>query len=332
MKHIWEPFLEKLLDEGRRLGICRKRPWARSMGLLFLMTIPVAILAALVPIRAWHVSIAAAVVISMVSVFVFWWLLENVGGTHTLTAAGETLATGWKRERAVLAACSLSLDPASLERFAFAVAARAQAVPGTPGAAAGLPRRAASVAAGPPPETHEQAPREIWSSFSGAWRRVVPEPTSGLGSGGAEPGMMFSLAGITLALTVVPVLMTMDSVTFRWLTAPLALGMLATAAVLVVLGLGTVSRRAVLPKTATFDGQVIARWQERVENDNGSSTAQRTAIDDGRRAWACSLPFVYQQFAVGDLVQVTFSPRTGDLQKVRLTARPRTQHSGGNSG
>jgi hypothetical protein len=57
-----------------------------------------------------------------------------------------------------------------------------------------------------------------------------------------------------------------------------------------------------------------------------------SAIDDGQRAWTCSLSYVYQAFAVGDLVQVTFSPRTGDLKKVRLTARPRTEHSGGNPG
>lgn len=194
VKNTWEPFQEKLLEEGRHLGICRKRPWARSMGLLFLMTIPVAILAALLPIRVWHVGIATAVVISLVSVFLFWWLLENLGGTHRLTDAGQALAAGWKRDRASLAACPFSLDPASLERFAFAVAARAQAAPTTPGAA-GLSRRAAAAAAGPPQETREP-PREIWSSFSGTWRQVTPQSTDGLGTGGPEPGMMFSLAGI----------------------------------------------------------------------------------------------------------------------------------------
>jgi len=193
------------------------------------------------------------------------------------------------------------------------------------------PRRPARPASGPPAETREP-PREIWSSFSGTWRQVTPQSTDGLGTGGPEPGMMFSLAGITLGLTAVPVLMAMGPGTSRWIGAPLALGLVATAAILIVLGLGTVSRRTALPKTATFDGQVIARWQERTDNENGSSTAQCTAIDDGQRAWTCSLSYVYQAFAVGDLVQVTFSPRTGELKKVRLTARPRTEHSGGNPG
>jgi hypothetical protein len=81
-----------------------------------------------------------------------------------------------------------------------------------------------------------------------------------------------------------------------------------------------------------FDGQVIARWQERVENENGASTAYGTVIDDGRRAWICSPRHVYDYFAVGDLVQVMFSPRTGDLQKVRLTARPRAEPRGESRG
>jgi hypothetical protein len=58
--------------------------------------------------------------------------------------------------------------------------------------------------------------------------------------------MMFSLAGITLGLTAVPVLMAMSPGNFRWIGAPLALGLVATAAILIVLGLGTVSRRAAL--------------------------------------------------------------------------------------
>jgi hypothetical protein len=122
--------------------------------------------------------------------------------------------------------------------------------------------------------------------------------------------------------------MAMSPGNFRWIGAPLALGLVATAAILIVLGLGTVSRRAALPKIAMFDGQVIARWQEPTDNENGSSTAQCTAIDDGQRAWTCSLSYVYRTFAVGGLVQVTFSPRTGELKQVRLSARPRTGQSG----
>src|SRR5262249_33102932 len=203
--------------------------------------------------------------------------------------------------------------------YAFAIAAGAQAAP----MGAAPPRRPGRSASGPPAETRD-SPREIWSSFSGTWRQVTPQATDGLGTGGPEPGMMFSLAGITLGLAIVPVLMAMSPGTFRWIGAPLALGLVAAAAILIFLGMGTVSRRAALSKTAMFDGQVIARWEERVENENGASTAHCSAIDDGQRAWICSLRHVYDYFAVGDLVQITFSPRTGDLQHVRLTPRSRT--------
>jgi hypothetical protein len=165
-------------------------------------------------------------------------------------------------------------------------------------------------------------PDRIWSSFSGTWRQVSPETSPGLGTGGAEPGMMFSLAGLTLALIVVAVLITMDEA--AWVTGPVVIAMVAVAAVLIVKGMGTVSRRAAMPKSRTFDGQVIAHWQERTDSETGSGLVQCTAIDDGQRAWIFSQQHLYQHFPVGSLVQVTVSPRTGDLQQVvpRSGARP----------
>jgi hypothetical protein len=129
--------------------------------------------------------------------------------------------------------------------------------------------------------------------------------------------MMFSFAGITLAMTVVAVLMTLNTI----FLVPVTLTMLAVAFVLAALGMGTVSRRSAMPKTATLDGQVIARWQERVEDTEGSGIAWRTVIDDGQRAWIFSERHVYQMVTLGDLVQVMFSPRTGELQKLTVTAR-----------
>jgi hypothetical protein len=171
VKNTWKPFQEQLLEEGRRLGICRKRPWIRSMGLLFLITIPVAVLAAVVPMRIWHVGTGGAILISGLSVLAFWWLLEAMG-TDMLTSGGADLAAEWQRERAGPAVAGPfpgGLDPASLERYAFAIAAGAQAAP----AGAAALRRPARSASGPPAETREP-PREIWSSFSGTWRQVTP--------------------------------------------------------------------------------------------------------------------------------------------------------------
>jgi hypothetical protein len=162
-----------------------------------------------------------------------------------------------------------------------------------------------------------ERPAEIWSSFSGTWRQITPESSEGLGSGGPEPGMMFSFAGVTFGMTVVAVLMTINTV----FLVPVTLVMVAVAFILAAQGMRTVSRRWALPKTATFDGQVIARWQERVEDTEGRGIVQRAVIDDGQRAWTFSGPRVYPRVTVGDLVQVTFSPRTGELQKLTVTAR-----------
>ena len=157
----------------------------------------------------------------------------------------------------------------------------------------------------------------VMSSWAKVWRRVTPEPSSGLGTGGPEPGMMFSLAGITLGLTVVVVLMTINTVAL----IPVTFGMLAVAVILATLGMGTVRRRFARPKSATFDGQVVARWQERVEDTEGRGIVGCAAIDDGERAWIFHAPHVYRGVAVGDLVEVTVSPRTGDLQGLTVTAR-----------
>jgi hypothetical protein len=316
---IWKPFRDKLLAEGRRLGISRKNLWARPAGILvlFVISIVIAFLVGFVPHRLWHVSVGEAVFIGVLSWFPVAKVLE-AWGADVLTAAGAALAAQWERERAVLAAAGPSpegLDQASLERHAFAVAAGA--VPGTP--VGGPPRRAGrttGTAAGPSPET-SKCPAEIWSSFSGTWRQVTPESSEGLGSGGPEPGMMFSFAGITLGMTVVAVLMTINTI----FLVPVTLAMVAVAAFLAAQGMGTVSRRSAMPKAATFDGQVIARWQEEVEDTEGSGIARCSVIDDGQRAWIFSQPHIYQMVTVGDLVTVTFSPRTGELQKLTVTAR-----------
>jgi hypothetical protein len=314
----WNPFRDKLVAEGRRLGICRKNLWARPAGILFLFLISVviAILVALVPHLIWHAGVGECVVIGVLSWFVVAKVLEALG-QDVLTAAGAALAARWEGERAALAAAGPfagRLDPASLERQAFAIAAGALTVPGRP--AAGPPRRparTARAAAGPPPQTRER-PAEIWSSFSGTWRQVTPEPSSGLGTGGPDVQLRRDHARAdrrgradhhgTVALI------------------PVTSGMVTLAGILTALGLGTVRRRFALPKSATFDGQVVARWQERVEDTEGSGIVRCTAIDDGERAWIFSASHVYRSAAVGDLVTVTVSPRTGDLQGLTVSARP----------
>jgi hypothetical protein len=85
----WNPFREKLVAEGRRLGICRKNLWARPAGilLLFLISILIASLVALAPRLIWHVSIGECVLIGVLSWFPVAKVLEALG-QDVLTAAG----------------------------------------------------------------------------------------------------------------------------------------------------------------------------------------------------------------------------------------------------
>jgi hypothetical protein len=68
--------------------------------------------------------------------------------------------------------------------------------------------------------------------------------------------MMFSLAGITLGLTVAAVLITMGTVAL----IPVTFGMVAVAVILAALGLGTVRRRFALPvspRTGDLQGLTV---------------------------------------------------------------------------
>jgi hypothetical protein len=332
VRGIWDPFKEKLVAEARRRGICRSPRWATTRPVLtfFAVTAAVAALAALATTQVRpSAGIGGALGISAAAVIVSWWFLGWLAEDR-LTGTGSALAAGWQREREALAAAGVSWNdpaPTALHRRAFAIAA------GIPGAAPGPPgpgqRRAGGLRAGPPPEKRER-PAELWSSFSGTWRQVTPELSRGLRHPGAEPGIMFALAGVAFLLTLLAVWMGLTNDPLRWVAGQPALVLAATAATLTAVGVHMRARRSSVPKTATFDGQVIGRWQEVVRDSEGSGRVPCTAVDDGERAWIFSEAYVYNYVAVGDLVQVTVSPRSGALLRLTVTARARAEGAGGN--
>lgn len=334
---IWDPFKEKLFAEARRREICRRLLPAttRPVSAFFAATVAVAVLAALATalVRAFirpPAGIGGAFGISAAAVIAFWWFLGLLARDR-LTGTGSALAARWQRERAAIAAAGASWNdpgPMPLQRRAFALAA------GIPGAAPGPPaphpqRRAAGLRAGPPPEKRE-SPAEIWSSFSGTWRRVTPEPSMGLRRAGAEPGIMFALAGVAFSLTLLAVWMGAANGPLRWVAGPPALVLTVTAVILAAVGVRMRARRSSVPTTATFDGQVVGRWQEEVRDSEGSGLVACTAIDDGQRAWVFTESYVYHSVVAGDLVQVTVSPRSGALLRLTVTARARDAGADGN--
>ena len=113
----------------------------------------------------------------------------------------------------------------------------------------------------------------------------------------------------------VPVALATDYCSSIHATAlPVTLAVVALAAFFIALGVGTVRRRVAMPKSATFDGQIVARRQERDSDSEGSEIVRCTVIDGGERAWIFGERHVYEGVAVDDLVKVTVS-RAREIRK-----------------
>jgi len=106
---------------------------------------------------------------------------------------------------------------------------------------------------------------------------------------------------------------------------PLPLIPLAAAVVLAAGGVRRLIRLSALPDRATFDGQVIARWEQEIDSESGSSKNAEgyISVDDGQRGWTFSGDPAYNRVALGDLVRVTVNPRSRKLIELTITARPR---------
>ncbi|HEX3388121.1 MAG TPA: hypothetical protein VHT94_03705, partial [Streptosporangiaceae bacterium] len=84
-----------------------------------------------------------------------------------------------------------------------------------------------------------------------------------------------------------------------------------------------------LPRTATFQGQVIARWHEESDSENASSPVPFIAVDDGQRGWTFTGGELFSRVALGDLATVTVNPRSRTLLSLTVTGRPRADAATG---
>jgi hypothetical protein len=115
-------------------------------------------------------------------------------------------------------------------------------------------------------------------------------------------------------------------------TGPLPLILGCVAAGLALAGVRVLTRLSGIPARRTFDGQVIARWHEDDDSDNGSGRTHYVAIDDGQRAWAFAGSGPFGQTGLGDLVSVTVNPRSESLIQLTVTTRmqpEKTPHARG---
>jgi Predicted membrane protein (DUF2207) len=317
VRGIWGPFEEKLRAEARRRGISRLvlPPTGRIALLACVITAAVAVLAFLA-VRLFPLpGIGHPVLAAAAAAAAFWCCLAFLDHQERLTGAGSALAARWKRERADVAAAPPAwndVHPVALRRRAFAVAARVpQSAPGQ--SDPGRPARAPRPRAGPP--AAKGRPPEAWSSFSGTWRRVrITGQSEGLGMGG----------GVALLVGAAWLGVLSYALTIPGGTGPLPLAAAAAAVAAAVAGVRKLARLSALPNTTTFDGQVIARWYEVADSEQGSGDVPCTAVDDGRRAWTFSGSGVYDRVALGDLVRVTVNPRSRKLLGLTVTGGPWT--------
>jgi hypothetical protein len=92
--------------------------------------------------------------------------------------------------------------------------------------------------------------------------------------------MLVLLAGVVLFGMITFIVKTVFSVG-AWALLPLAVAVL-----LAVLALKMFAGWSAAPGPSTFDGQVIARWQEEKSSGEDSTvTVPYVAIDDGQRGW-----------------------------------------------
>jgi len=170
----WTPFDEKLADEARKRGVCRRRlPLTPAFGAVSAITsLAVATFAALVAYSRPHVGVGHAVIVGCVGWLIYAVAIASASWRDRLTTLGATLAARWTQEQAALAAtpAAWTLGAEALQRRAFAVALS------IPGAGLGPPGRSGRVVAERPSDS--RMPGQAWSSYTGSWRVVQIKTTA----------------------------------------------------------------------------------------------------------------------------------------------------------
>jgi Predicted membrane protein (DUF2207) len=312
----WTPFEAGLRGAARRQGICRPLlPSTRRTALLACAITAVIGPAAFLASVLVHPAGLGQPGVSAVAAAVLFWVAVGWLARHDrLTPAGAALAARGKRDRSALAASAASWadpDPRALRQRALAVAAGVpEALPGPLLPAARRRRKVRSSARRP---DGKQRPTEAWSSFSGSWRlvRIESGERLGMASGFALLGGAAWLGLISYAVSI------------PGGTGPLPAMLAAGAALAAGLGVRRIIMMSSIPRMATFEGQVIARWHEETESDNSASPVPYIAVDDGQRGWTFTGGGLFSRVALGDLATVTVNPRSRTLLDLTVTGRPR---------
>jgi hypothetical protein len=304
---VWEPFARKLMTEAERAGLCRPvlPATAKTVGQAVLGAGAIALAAFLIAWARPVPGMADPGLAAPAAVIAFLLGVLTLCGHKRLTVAGSALAARWRREPWGDAPVM------SLQRRAYAVAAGAASALPAPAAPDGRGARAPR----PVRPAPKKRPAQAWSSFGGDWRPVPIGPA--FSAPGGLGGILGVLAGAVWLVMVAFIL------TIPFPTGPWALIPLAGAALFGVLALKMFIRWSSVPGPSTFDGQVIARWQEQDNGEDSAATVPYMAVDDGQRGWTFR-GGVCHGVALGDLVRVTVYPRSGKIS-LTVTSSPRAQ-------
>jgi hypothetical protein len=349
----WDPFARAVQAEGRQAGITRPRLSVAARILLDTGAAGVGALAFAAVHRLpgtglWAPAATAVLAFVVPACLVHWlgrqerltahgsalaaWAERAVAGTvGEMAAAAGTAGTrgtrgaGGAGDAASAAGRVAASSPAGLRQLAWAVAAGAPVpIPGAaPGLASGVrPGRGRAGAgagifgpfAGPP------RPAAAWSSFGGQWRLVRIGPAS---SARTHPAFWLVLAAWLALIAYVSSLLPGPA-------GVLVPAVLAVGAVAAIAGgaRGLAAWRA-RPAETSFQAQVIARWVEHRSANDDDSSITRIALDDGERAWSFNVRgAAFGQLALGDMVTVRASPRSGKLLSL-VTGQDETQDAAG---
>jgi hypothetical protein len=321
----WDPFERAVRAEGRSAGITRPRLSVTARVALYAGAAGVGALAFAAVHRLPGAGLWAPAATALLAFLVAAYLVHRLGRQERLTAHGSALAAWADRAAgdtvgempaaagpAAGPATSLvaASSPAGLRQLAWAVAAGAPVpIPGaTPGRATGVrPGRGRARArmgiSGPFAGTPR--PAAAWSSFGGQWRLVRIGPAS---SARMHPAFWLVLAAWLALIAYVSSLLPGPA----GVLIPAALAVGAVAAVAGgVRGLAAWRAR---PAETSFQAQVIARWVEHRSANDDDSSITRIALDDGERSRSFDVRgAAFGQLALGDMVTVRASPRSGKL-------------------
>jgi Predicted membrane protein (DUF2207) len=312
----WDPFERAVRAEGRRAEITRPRLAVTARILLYAGAAGVGALAFAAVQSRSSTGLWVPAVIAFFAVIVSTYWVYSLGRQDRLTVHGSALGAQAARAAGDMAAAAGApgpmavSSPAELRQLAWAVAAGAPVqIPGaTPGLATGVrPGRGRAGAwagisgqfAGTP------RPSAAWSSFGGRWRLVRIGPAS---STRMHPAFWLVLAAWLALISYVSSL----------LSGPVGVlipAVLAAGSIAAVIGgaRGLAAWRA-RPAETSFQAQVIARWVEHRSASDDDSSVTRIALDDGERSWSFDVKgAALGQLALGDVVTVRASPRSGKL-------------------